>query len=548
MSDLRVEKQSPASPTGGKPSAALRELEVPVALHAEAGPSNPYARVHAVLVPGFGGFDALGEVQYYPGTTEAAKAWRDKKPNSNRQRLVLHYFDNLPTAGVPTRAERLLRYLLKRCERNEFQQGDKIALIGHSTGGLDIRSLLDTLIKITDPKNAAKHTKQEIECAQQLLVMIRSVVFLSVPQRGTNIANWMRTLNPVRIPAVSLFRGLVDATDSPLEPGETWFWQQVQAARMKLSNNKKRQRALDAVTPDLYAALVDIATEGAQRTSDDPVKAAKGREALANLELYLGHTHGDFMAIDNLAAYDSDRSWLKGAIRSVQGLFSDIPASEESDTVEFARRSESERSAEIASWATLGIKVLSFATFANPGVPPEEQHDSPKIRSLSAILRLLPITKAKHGDGPYRLAYTACAWGPFHEQTRKTIPNSAPDYKGEGSDFVGARDAAYAELGADSEKIRSWENDGIVNTASMLWPNGKQTLLVQGDHADIIGHYQSDHAAGKEPGRKYLRYDIFSSGSGFDDKRFYKVWSRVFAHCIEALVEEPVEVDTKIVA
>lgn len=102
---------------------------------------SPTGRVHIVLVPGFAGFDALGQVEYYAGTTDRFRRWLGTAAD-RRPAVALHYFDNLPTAGVSTRAARLRAYLAKRIARGEIQDDDTIALIGHSTGGLDIRRLL----------------------------------------------------------------------------------------------------------------------------------------------------------------------------------------------------------------------------------------------------------------------------------------------------------------------------------------------------------------------------------------------------------------------
>jgi len=72
--------------------------------------------VHIVLVPGSTGFDALGRVEYYAGTTRAFQEWQ-KQSDTGEQGVVLHYFPNLPTAGVATRAARLRSYLAKRIAR-----------------------------------------------------------------------------------------------------------------------------------------------------------------------------------------------------------------------------------------------------------------------------------------------------------------------------------------------------------------------------------------------------------------------------------------------
>jgi triacylglycerol esterase/lipase EstA (alpha/beta hydrolase family) len=87
-------------------------------------------RFHIVLIPGFAGFDALGQLEYYGRVTPLFQRLQIKD-------LVLHYFDNLPTASVTTRASRLQSYLAKRIARGEISDGDEVTLVGHSTGGLD---------------------------------------------------------------------------------------------------------------------------------------------------------------------------------------------------------------------------------------------------------------------------------------------------------------------------------------------------------------------------------------------------------------------------
>src|SRR5271165_4714334 len=104
--------------------------------------SSASHRVHIVLVPGFAGFDALGQLEYYAGVTPQFRSWKEL----GRDDVVLHYFDNFPTAAVVTRATRLRNYLAKRVARGEFLPGDSLALVGHSTGGLDIRRLICDLV------------------------------------------------------------------------------------------------------------------------------------------------------------------------------------------------------------------------------------------------------------------------------------------------------------------------------------------------------------------------------------------------------------------
>ena len=49
-------------------------------------------RSHIVLIPGFAGFDALGQLEYYGGITPVFGPWRSGNE-------VLRYFDNFTHSG-----------------------------------------------------------------------------------------------------------------------------------------------------------------------------------------------------------------------------------------------------------------------------------------------------------------------------------------------------------------------------------------------------------------------------------------------------------------
>jgi triacylglycerol lipase len=65
----------------------------------------------------------------------------------------------------------------------------------------------------------------------------------------------------------------------------------------------------------------------------------------------------------------------------------------------------------------------------------------------------------------------------------------------------------------------------------MLWPNSGETLLVNADHTDIVGHFKRVLAVAHSD-RKYDSYDLLKSGSGFDSNSFAKVWNGVFDFCV----------------
>jgi len=78
-------------------------------------------------------------------------------------------------------------------------------------------------------------------------------------------------------------------------------------------------------------------------------------------------------------------------------------------------------------------------------------------------------------------------------------------------------------------RLGAWGAD--VNTASMLWPNGQETLLVDGDHGDIIGHYVLDPPQARPRSTRHRghdSYDLLRSGSDFGESLFRRIWDKVF--------------------
>lgn len=478
--------------------------------------------VHVILVPGFAGFDALGQVSYYFGVTELAKGWRaravtSKLARARRERVVLHYFDNLPTAGVATRAERLLRFLRKRLDRNEFQDGDRVVLVGHSTGGLDIRCLLLQLARSEGTSKigcAARSLKPlgdalSAEEARRLLAMIGGVVFLSVPNRGTNIAEWARAWNGLRIPGVSLLANVVDLSDVPpfefVDLTASWLAQRLRAW---LSLRPSRRHLLSAV--------LDVWAENGQRRSKDPVQAAGSREALADLTLFVRHTHGDFFAIDDLAVRDQPPGVRSSVARWIRRSVSHLQRSEEADVTALARACEQARHEERQMWLDHHLEVRSYATRGKPGLPKRQRVNTDRVRKWAAWFGLLPHRDVPNSDFTYRIAYAACAAGPFDRTIRALSTSREPDVTAVNSGAI---------------CVDNWENDGIVNTRSMLWPNGADTIVVDADHGDIVGHYRlandPSYASRAKRGRRFLAYDFFASDSSFSTAIFDGIWSSV---------------------
>ena len=242
-------------------------------------------RYHVVLIPGFGGFDALGQVEYYAHVTSLFDAWKRGRPKRARP-VVLHYFDNFPTAAVVTRAARLRSYLAKRIARGEISGGDEVTLVGHSTGGLDIRQLISDL---HGPADGPLHVDGGLPVpVRTILRHVRRVVFLSVPHWGTNIADWVRS-HPVWRQA------LVAELQAAVAGSQIYLLDRVEAqiagCSASLTGAQLLLAAQDALTE---------ANAGFGRRS--PLRTADAQEAASELALYLRHMASDFHAIDDLSS------------------------------------------------------------------------------------------------------------------------------------------------------------------------------------------------------------------------------------------------------
>ncbi len=452
-------------------------------------------RTHIVLVPGFAGFDALGQLDYYANVTQCFHVWQDKRDRKRRSKrqaaahATLHYFQGFPTAGVTTRARLLEAYLARRCARNEFQRDDEIVLVGHSTGGLDIRQLLSELIAHENESvrvdGDAIHA-WAVRC-DHILDRIRRAVFVSVPQRGANIANH-----------VGRNRFLAAWFVTALRLG--FHLSQVKSAVNLLKSSERWDARLHS---ELLMAVRDALLEVAQRKTATRFTAAQARAAHMQIKLWLNHIDADFLAIDDLRTHSDDE------LKSV------------------ARFTDREREAELQNLERHDIATRSYATI---GRCPFDEARLRRGEPPSWYDVLLPASSNPAGaEVFYRIAYKLCTLGTL------------------------GSDGAFRARTFGSHEIRSiepWENDGIVNTASMLWPDGESTRLIAGDHADIIGHYQraEDPSArwfeSNDPlvepqrcARRYHTYDIFGSNSLFGEREFQAVWENIFDFSVNGALE-----------
>ena len=436
--------------------------------------SAPSSRYHIVLIPGFGGFDALGRVEYYAGITERFQQWQE----DHQVPAVLHYFDNLPTASVVTRAARLRKYLAKRRARGEMLPDDKIVLVGHSTGGLDIRQL------IWDLHHAGKEPIPvdgglPVE-PKKLLKSIDGVVFLSVPHWGTNIAEWVYQHTMLRKMVIADLRAAYAGS-------QVFLVDELEAAMA--------DTAAAFIGADILLALRDTLTEAnADWNGPDPTRVSDAQEAASELELYFRQMGTNFSVIEDLSPRDHD------------GLKSP------------AQFSPEQRTEELRIWKASGIRTRSYATVGGRAFEFDTGFPAP-VFNLTNLADDLQVSLA-HGssartDLSYRLCYRACAGGPL------TNPGDAAD--------------VTRVLGPEPPRpLQLWDNDGIVNTVSMLWPSD-EIVLVQADHLDVVGHYRlrpehpKEEPLGEAPPRVYESYDTLKSAPQFAEKTFNKLWDEIFS-------------------
>jgi triacylglycerol lipase len=171
------------------------------------------------------------------------------------------------------------------------------------------------------------------------------------------------------------------------------------------------------------------------------------------------------------------------------------------------------RRREIQMWKDGAIEVLSYVTLGKRPFPFDADGPAPPWE-LAKPWTYPEVSKdcalSEGTDIVYRTCYRACAGGPFER----------PAWNGEATRRVSA---------AAREEIALWDNDGIVNTLSMFWPEG-ENVVVSADHMDIVGHYKPVPAP-PGGGRALQAYDLLESASGFCDTTFQEVWNDIFAFC-----------------
>lgn len=384
-------------------------------------------RTHCILVPGFAGFDALGSLHYYQGVTEALRGWKGAMYEAP---LTLHYFANVPTARIETRAKVLLDWLLQRYKRGilRLNRGDYIHFIGHSTGGMDIRWMMKYL-----HEHAARNEPIEKFSAEAIIRSICSVQFLSTPHRGSNLA---RVLGGWSSKLQALVTVIYETSRTLRQPG----------GRLLASSLGRLGWSAGWVQ-----AILDTMSLFGACDEQDGLARVRARGVYFDTLKWLSDASDDFGAVADLD-----------------------PARYAADAV---------HAEELFRTAYAHVRLRSIVTRAEPH-PGSPEHDLFKIFHRWTAL----------------------------EPGRELGP-----------------DCSVRRLdGAGSVALGRADNDGIVNCVSMVWPTPDDSVFVDADHADIIGH----HGGGGGPDEgvvspAHKRYDLLLSSADFRREQFLEVWRSV---------------------
>ena len=130
---------------------------------------------HVYLVPGFLGFVNLGRISYF-GHLQRALAERFGALGFHAR---IHLVRTPPTASLPERAAHLAETIAATAPARDAG----LHLIGHSSGGLDVRLLTAPGVRLP--------TEVHLE---RLASRVRTVVTMSTPHHGTPLAAFFTTL------------------------------------------------------------------------------------------------------------------------------------------------------------------------------------------------------------------------------------------------------------------------------------------------------------------------------------------------------------------
>ena len=131
---------------------------------------------HLYCTPGMFGFGRLGSYSYF---THVERALKERFARTD-QEVTVHVIEILPTASVRRRAAKLAEVVLATCGTE-----GPIHLLGHSTGGLDVRL-------VASPSSISP-------AAAPWIQRLHSITMMNTPHYGTPLASFFTTASGQRI-------------------------------------------------------------------------------------------------------------------------------------------------------------------------------------------------------------------------------------------------------------------------------------------------------------------------------------------------------------
>ena len=288
--------------------------------------------VHIILVPGFGAFDALGQVEYYAGITSLFQSWKEHNTNTGRAPLLRQ---STYRSGIY--ACRTFANLLRQAHCSRRDSGDdKIVLVGHSTGGLDIRQVICDLHEPENESPSGRRWERRAQPAHSRVPECRGFPFRS------SLGHQHRRLG-VLTPCLARH-----GCRRVARCGSGFATVPAGCDRSQIAGG-----AASLTDAEMLLALQDALTEANEHYGKPgPLRTADAQEAASELELYFRQMASDFHVINDLTSQSHDPKHKSPA-----------------------HFNEEERRKELALWDDPPIETLSYVTvggrpFRFPSRPP----------------------------------------------------------------------------------------------------------------------------------------------------------------------------------
>jgi pimeloyl-ACP methyl ester carboxylesterase len=302
-----------------------------------------------VLIPGFFGFEALGDLRYFAGVAAALeKALQERGAPAKVWELP-----TLPTASIRVRAASVLDRVGAIAERSD----GPIHLVGHSTGGLDARLALAPTASL--PSDQPQ---------KPIFERVQTLVTVSTPHLGTPLASFFASAAgkpllrvfalamaallqerrlPLKVP-LTLGRILARADDL-LGLRNTTIDELYGGLLSDFGPEQRREVAelLEQIASDqslifqLTPAAVDLlnsATADPEGVRYGSVVTRAGRPGLRAMrgigrDVYGQALHGLFAALSLLAGRASDVPVMPAHQERLEAIFGDLPTAHDNDGI-----------------------------------------------------------------------------------------------------------------------------------------------------------------------------------------------------------------------